>query len=92
MYHLYVMRVKGRDKVQQHLLKNGIQPQIHYPIPVHKQKAYRDFVFDVHLPVTERCSREIFSLPMHPWLNEDEIRKVCYMLKNIKVNDERKVS
>ena len=73
VYHLYVIRCKERSKVQQHLLENGIQTQIHYPVPVHKQKAYLDLGFDTHLPVTETICNEILSLPMYPWLSNEEV-------------------
>ena len=77
VYHLYVIRCEYRNKLQQHLLQHEIHTQIHYPIPVHKQKAYRDLGFDVNLPVTERICNEILSLPMHPWLSEADVKKVA---------------
>lgn len=80
-YHLYVIRHKDRDNLQQYLLQNGIQTQIHYPIPVHKQKAYSDSGSDAQLPVTEKVCNEILSLPMHPWLSKDEIEEICRLIK-----------
>lgn len=77
VYHLYVIRCKERDKLQQHLLANGIQTQIHYPIPVHRQKAYQGVAADANVQVTERMCQEILSLPMHPFLGEDEVRAVA---------------
>jgi len=73
VYHLYVIRHKERDKFQQYLLKNGIQTQLHYPIPVHKQKAYLEAESKNILPVTKKICGEILSLPMHPWLSEEEV-------------------
>jgi dTDP-4-amino-4,6-dideoxygalactose transaminase len=73
-YHLYVIMHNDRDKLQQHLLKKGVQTLIHYPTPVHKQKAY---AVDMTLPITEQICRKILSLPIHPWLLEDEIRVIC---------------
>jgi len=81
VYHLYVIRCKNRDKLQQHLLKNGIRTQIHYPVPVHKQKAYLNLGFNVHLPVTEKICNEILSLPMHPWLNHEEVSKIAEVIR-----------
>lgn len=49
---------------------------IHYPVPIHKQKAYLNLGFDVCLPVTEKICNEILSLPIHPWLNEDEVLNI----------------
>jgi len=82
VYHLYVIRFKERDKLQQHLLRNSIQTQIHYPIPVHRQKAYLNLGVNMHLPVTEKICNEIISLPMHPWLNDKEILTICDAIKN----------
>ena len=82
VYHLYVIRYKNREMLQQHLQKNGIPTQIHYPIPVHKQKAYLNLGFNVHLPATEKICTEILSLPMHPLLHEDEILIIVEGVKN----------
>jgi dTDP-4-amino-4,6-dideoxygalactose transaminase len=82
VYHLYVIRCEQRDMLQQHLLKHNIHTQIHYPIPVHKQKAYRDLGFDVRLPVTEKICSEILSLPMHPWLSEADIKTIVDAIKS----------
>jgi dTDP-4-amino-4,6-dideoxygalactose transaminase len=73
VHHLYVVKSKDRDALQQHLSQSKIHTQIHYPVPVHKQKAYLDLGYDVYLPVTERVYDEILSLPMHPWLSEKEV-------------------
>jgi dTDP-4-amino-4,6-dideoxygalactose transaminase len=71
VYHLYVIRHKQRDKLQQYLLNQRIQTLIHYPIPVHMQKAY---MRPDKLPITEKICREILSLPMNPWLKEEEAK------------------
>lgn len=76
VYHLYVIRHKNRDSLQQHLLENGIQTLIHYPIPVHKQKAYLNLCSSYHLPVTETSCKEILSLPMFPQLTRKEVEYV----------------
>ena len=82
VYHLYVVRCKDRNKLQQHLSMRGIQTMVHYPIPVHKQKAYLKLGYTANLPVTERICSEILSLPMHPFLHEDEIPSVVECVKN----------
>ena len=81
VYHLYVVRYKERDRLQQDLLENGIQTQIHYPIPVHRQEAYLGLFGGVNLTTTERICREILSLPMHPFLGEDEILTIADCVK-----------
>jgi len=82
VYHLYVIRYKNRNKLQQHILRNGIQTQIHYPIPVHLQKAYIDLGIKVKLPITEKISQEILSLPIFPYLNRTEIEKIAMVIEN----------
>lgn len=72
-YHLYVIRAKRRDELVEHLKKNGVEVGIHYPIPVHKQPCMHSAV---KLPVTERIVNEIISLPLHPWLKDEEIEYV----------------
>ena len=73
VYHLYVIRHKNRNRLQEYLFKQGVQTLIHYPVPVHKQKAY---LCSCKLPVTEKICGEILSLPMGPWLNEEEVREI----------------
>ncbi len=81
VYHLYVIRSTNRDKLQRYLSQNGIQTQIHYPLPVHKQKSYLDLGFRAYLPVTEKICCEILSLPMHPWLNQGEVEFISRKIK-----------
>jgi len=73
VYHLYVIRHKHRDKLQEYLLKQGVQTLIHYSIPVHKQRAY---MRSDKLPITEKICGEILSLPIYPWLKEDEVKTI----------------
>jgi dTDP-4-amino-4,6-dideoxygalactose transaminase len=82
VYHLYVIRAQGRDGLQQHLLQNEIQTQIHYPIPVHRQKAYAGLTDGSNLSATEMICREILSLPMHPFLQEDEAFTIVESIRN----------
>jgi len=84
IYHLYVIRHKDRDKLQQYLLKNGIQTQVHYPIPVHKQKAYLDSGGDAQLPVTEKMCGEILSLPIYPSLKNKELEYIANTIKGLR--------
>jgi len=79
-YHLYVVRSKNRDYLKKKLLQNDIRPQIHYPIPVHKQKAYLNFN-DFKIETTDKICNEILSLPLHPWMSYEEILKVTDCLK-----------
>jgi len=69
VFHLYVVRVQGREGFQAFLEQAGIGTGIHYPIPLHLQKAYEHLGYKAgDFPVTERVAREIVSLPMFPQL------------------------
>ena len=73
VYHLYVVRVPDREALQAHLTEAGIGTGIHYPIPLHLQKAYEHLGYKKGaFPVTERVTREIVSLPMFPQLNHSQ--------------------
>lgn len=76
VWHQYVLRTKDRDKLQQYLLENSIKTLIHYPIPAHKQAAYKEFE-DLKLPVTEKMHNEVLSLPMGPTLRKSEIEYIA---------------
>ena len=69
VHHLYVVRVADREGLQKHLADAKIDTGIHYPIPLHLQKAYETFGFKKgDFPVTEKVASEILSLPMYPQL------------------------
>lgn len=69
VYHLYVVRTGGRDAMMKHLKAKGIGAAIHYPIPLHMQKAYSWLHYrPMDLPVARRIATEIVSLPMFPQL------------------------
>jgi len=73
VYHLYVIRTKERFELQKFLLEQNIVTGLHYPIPLHLQKAYAGYGFcDGDYPATEAASREILSLPMFPGLTEQQ--------------------
>jgi dTDP-4-amino-4,6-dideoxygalactose transaminase len=77
VYHLYVVRIEDREALQVQLGEAGIGTGIHYPIPLHLQKAYKHLGYKAgEFPVTERIAREIVSLPMYPQLShrqQDEV-------------------
>ncbi|MGH9853996.1 MAG: DegT/DnrJ/EryC1/StrS family aminotransferase, partial [Blastocatellia bacterium] len=79
VYHQYVVRSDERDRLREYLRERGIGALVHYPAPVHLQPAYRDRIA-VHrnaLPVTEQAARQVLSLPMHPFLTDAEVERVC---------------
>lgn len=77
VYHLYVVRVPGRDGLMRHLAEVGIGTGIHYPVPLHLQKAYEWLGYrEGDFPVTEEAAREIVSLPMFPQLTGEQQARV----------------
>ncbi|MEI7036678.1 DegT/DnrJ/EryC1/StrS family aminotransferase [Fulvimonas yonginensis] len=74
-WHLFVVRSRQRDALQRHLQAHGIQTQVHYPLPPHRQPAYAD-LHETHLPVTERLHEEVLSLPMSPTLSDVAVEQV----------------
>jgi dTDP-4-amino-4,6-dideoxygalactose transaminase len=74
-FHLFVVRCPSRDGFHDYLTGRGIETLIHYPIPPHKQEAYREWNGRSY-PVTERIHREVLSLPMSPTLDNDDVREV----------------
>jgi dTDP-4-amino-4,6-dideoxygalactose transaminase len=83
VYHLYVIRVPDREGLMRHLTEVNIGTGIHYPVPLHLQKAYEYLGYQVgHFPVAERVAAEIVSLPMFPQLSGDQqVRVVAGAIK-----------
>jgi dTDP-4-amino-4,6-dideoxygalactose transaminase len=82
VYHIYAVRVKDRDEVMQRMTAKGVNCGIHYPVPIHLQKAYQFLGLRPHsFPVAEQCAREFLSLPMYPELRPDQIQFVVETLK-----------
>ena len=78
IYHLYVIRTKDRSELGDHLKSQGVFTGLHYPVPVHLQKCYREWGYGAGgFPVTERVCGEILSLPMFPGLTEDQQKRVA---------------
>jgi dTDP-4-amino-4,6-dideoxygalactose transaminase len=82
VYYVYAIRSRNREHLQRYLADQGIQAQVHYPVPVHRQSAYQALMKTYSLPVTEQVSREILSLPMHPWLRDEEIISIAEKVKD----------
>jgi dTDP-4-amino-4,6-dideoxygalactose transaminase len=75
VFHLFVIRNNKRDQLQQYLLNNGIQTQVHYPIPPHKQMAYKEWN-NLSYPITEQIHSEVLSLPLHNNLSISDIETI----------------
>jgi dTDP-4-amino-4,6-dideoxygalactose transaminase len=82
VYHLYVVRVAEREAFQAFLTEAGIGSGIHYPIPLHLQKAYKHMSYKKgDYPVTERVSAEIVSLPMYPQMTYAQVDEIAKKVK-----------
>jgi dTDP-4-amino-4,6-dideoxygalactose transaminase len=75
-YHLAVARVPDRAAVRRQLAEAGIETQIHYPVPCHRQGPYRHFATRP-LPVAEESANDVLSLPMFPHMGDDRMARVC---------------
>ena len=81
VWHLFVIRTNKRKEFQEYLSKKNIQSLIHYPIPPHKQEAYKELEY-LNLPITEMLHKEVLSLPMSPLLMNSEIEYITDTLNN----------
>jgi perosamine synthetase len=91
VYHLYVVKVKRRDELSAWLQKNGVQCAVHYPLPIPMQPVYKQlFGFKAgEYPVSEGVSRECLSLPIHPFLSDEDIEYVCKMVREFYASPQR---
>jgi perosamine synthetase len=77
VYHQYTIRVRERDAFADRLKERGVGSAIYYPIPVHRQKPFLALGYgDESVPVTERLTAEVLSIPVHPSLSDDEVATV----------------
>lgn len=75
VWHVFVIRTKERDALQNYLKEKGIQTIIHYPIPPHKQQAYKE-MNDLSFPISEEMHNEVLSLPISSVLTDDEVNEI----------------
>lgn len=78
-FYVFVVRTKNRDQLQKYLAENEIGSLIHYPIPPHKQIAYKEWN-KLSFPITEQIHNEILSIPISPVLTNNEIKKIVNVL------------
>ena len=81
-FHQYIIRTKNRDRLKKFLFSKGIETAIHYPIPIHKQKAFTKSFGKIVLKKTENYSKEILSLPINYFITKKELD---YIIKNIRL-------
>ena len=79
VYHIFPVFSPRRDELQRYLSNNGIETQIHYPVPPHKQKCYKDWNA-LSLPITELIHAQELSIPCHQALSDDEVSTIIRLL------------
>ena len=83
VYHLYHINVKKRDKLQQYLIKNGVDAKVHYPIPIHLQDAAKYLKYKKgDFPVAEQMANTSMSLPVHEFIKEKQIKYVANLIND----------
>ena len=86
VWHLFVVRIKNRESFQKYLAKQNIQTLIHYPIPPHKQEAYKN-LSHFNFPITELMHNEVLSLPISPSLNDEEMTQIIEAVNHFSATD-----
>ncbi|WP_342304751.1 DegT/DnrJ/EryC1/StrS family aminotransferase [Methanolobus sp. ZRKC5] len=82
VFHQYTIRTHSRDSLAEHLKNKGIGTGIYYPIPIHKQPYYKELGYNDNLLVTEKASREVLSLPVHPGVTDEDIVTISDAIKD----------
>lgn len=81
VWHQFIIRTKNRDELQNYLEEYGISTMIHYPVPIHKQEAYKEYSHMIgKLPIAEDIAEEILSLPIYPEISVFDVNKVIERL------------
>jgi dTDP-4-amino-4,6-dideoxygalactose transaminase len=80
VWHLFVILTPERDRLQKHLADCGIQTLIHYPVPPHKQGAYKEMSY-LALPISEQIHEEVLSLPIGPAIAEGDVLAIIETIK-----------
>ncbi|RRS06938.1 DegT/DnrJ/EryC1/StrS family aminotransferase [Pseudoalteromonas sp. J010] len=75
VWHLFVVKSNNRDALQTHLMEQGVQCLIHYPIPPHKQQAYPE-LSELSLPISEQLHETVLSLPIDPTMTDEQVKHV----------------
>ena len=81
VYHQIIIKHQKRDEIFSHLSKNNIGVAIHYPRPIHKQPLYENLGYN--LPISEKFSNEVLSMPSFPQLKDDDVKVICEKINEI---------
>ena len=79
VWHLFVIKTTQREKLASYLTANGVQPLIHYPIPPHKQDAYKEWEH-ASFPISEQVHEQVLSIPISPVISQDEVASIIYII------------
>ena len=83
VFHLFVVIADDKEKLENHLISNGINPAYHYPVPCHLQKAYKNLNYKKgDFPNSEFLAKSCISLPIYPELKNDNVSKVISVINN----------
>ncbi|PMG99003.1 DegT/DnrJ/EryC1/StrS family aminotransferase [Vibrio lentus] len=83
VWHLFVVCCENRNALQSWLFERGVQTLIHYPIPPHKQMAYKE-LNELSRPITELIHQQVLSLPLDPTMDDETVTKVVELVNNFK--------
>jgi dTDP-4-amino-4,6-dideoxygalactose transaminase len=82
IYHNFIIQCERRDELQKYLLERGIETKVHYPIPIHLQKAAIPLGYkEEDFPTVETQAKRILSLPIYPELSDEQVRFVIEAIK-----------
>ena len=84
VFHIFPLMCKQRDKLQEYLKANGVQTDVHYPIPPHHQRAYEE-LRTLHLPITEAIHLEELSIPVSQVVTEEERECVAKLINDFRI-------
>ncbi|MDN5491132.1 MAG: DegT/DnrJ/EryC1/StrS family aminotransferase [Staphylococcus equorum] len=84
VWHLFVIRTEHREALQKYLVESGVQTLIHYPVPPHKQQAYKEWN-NLSYPISEKIHVEVMSLPIGPTMSLEDVEKVIQLCNKFKV-------
>ena len=83
VWHLFVIRSNKRDELQKYLLDNGVQTLVHYPLPPHKQEAYKEWHKESY-PISEKIHNEVLSLPIGSHLSQEHVTYIIKVINEFK--------
>lgn len=79
VWHIFTIRTSERENLQNYLTENGVQTLIHYPIPPHKQQAYKELC-NLSFPITEKIHEEVLSMPISPVMTDEDVAGIIQVI------------